>query len=338
MVLRSARKRRPRDCEQTRSSGSGEDVPARSRQRGPRIVLLRARAAAELRWPARVSLRPIDRRRGAANRSIALPCLRDDAAALGWLASPHIRSARRRHTQLPRSDHHALLRRKHSAGCGLRERRRPPGRSRAAPRIPRGSWAAPGQRSALDRHEAGVARGLQRRRIWGGLWFVRADGHRHRIPLEGVPSWAENVHGIVAQPAGPLVFVGLAHLSADYGAVLRCVRREGRWATRFVSRLDAAPGAAARLLTGDAVFVTTRGIGLGIWTCGIDNVENDEWVEGCFNTAMACARCPRRRRPGRGAGRWMPAGTPGAHRPGQSGVRRAPAHSRPGMTLCAFRW
>jgi hypothetical protein len=95
----------------------------------------------------------------------------------------------------------------------------------------------------------------------GGLWFVGADGDRRQVSLEGVPSWAQNVHGIVEQQGGPLVFVGLNHLSADFGAVLRCVRREGRWDTRLISRLDGAPGAAARLSNGDAIFVTTRGIG-----------------------------------------------------------------------------
>lgn len=94
----------------------------------------------------------------------------------------------------------------------------------------------------------------------GGLWHVRTDGSRTKVPLDGVPFWAQNVHGLVMQEAGPLVFVGLNHLSADFGAVLRCVRRAGRWDTVLITRIEGAPTAVTRRSNGEAVFVTTSGI------------------------------------------------------------------------------
>jgi hypothetical protein len=95
----------------------------------------------------------------------------------------------------------------------------------------------------------------------GGLWSVRRDGQHVRVPLEGVPSWARNVHGLVPQPDGPLAFVGLAHLSAEYGAVLRCARLNGQWKATLVARIGGTPTAVGSEANGGAVFVTARTIG-----------------------------------------------------------------------------
>jgi len=102
----------------------------------------------------------------------------------------------------------------------------------------------------------------------GGLWWVDTDGRRGSIALDGVPAWARNVHALMAWPTGALAFVGLAHLSADYGAVFRCFRENGRWTARLVSETDGAPTAAARAPDGGAVFVTGQGVGT-VTTSGV---------------------------------------------------------------------
>ncbi len=95
----------------------------------------------------------------------------------------------------------------------------------------------------------------------GGLWWVNTDGRRARILLGDVPTWANNVHALLSQPEGPLAFVGLTHLSAEYGAVFRCVRRNGRWKAILLARIEGTPTAATAEASGGALFVSTHGIG-----------------------------------------------------------------------------
>jgi hypothetical protein len=95
----------------------------------------------------------------------------------------------------------------------------------------------------------------------GGLWWLPSSGETAVVALSGVPKWARNVVALFDYATGPLVFVGLAHLNADFGAVLRCVKQDGEWQTVTLAALAGAPLLAVRERDDSVLFVTTEGIG-----------------------------------------------------------------------------
>jgi len=102
---------------------------------------------------------------------------------------------------------------------------------------------------------------------------------------------------LLAQPDGPLAFVGLTHLSAGYGAVLRCIRRNGRWSTKLVARIEGTPTAAASAADGGAVFVTAHGVGR-VSPSGVVRTLLRRVFDGLYPSSIATDAEPRTTRSG----------------------------------------
>jgi hypothetical protein len=90
---------------------------------------------------------------------------------------------------------------------------------------------------------------------WGGsLWFVDTTGKIAQLSQE-------NIHGFVETPRGVMVFVGLAHMTLDSGAVqiVRYPITTGS-TLQLLAPLDGAPETFTKLSPDEALVATTHGI------------------------------------------------------------------------------
>jgi hypothetical protein len=126
-----------------------------------------------------------------------------------------------------------------------------------------------GDRHALRMNDGWFA-GFDAGEFGGGLWWFSSATKqplRVRPPAaDDVHHVAENVHGFAQHPDGPLVFMGLDHLTGRSGHVFALRQIGGAWQLQLFAALDASP--AAWVMSGDRAWVLTES---GLWEAAAGN-------------------------------------------------------------------
>ena len=123
-----------------------------------------------------------------------------------------------------------------------------------------------GNRHAL-RMKDGWFAGFDAGEFGGGLWWFSSSTRQpvrvrppHASSARDGAHLSENVRGFAQHPDGPLVFMGLDHLSGRSGHIFALRQARGAWELQPFAVLDASP--AAWVVSGDRAWVLTES---GLW-------------------------------------------------------------------------